>query len=81
MGYVKNALYAIQEAGCLWLDEGVLERQKSAGHGPAVRRVAVDSYDGPTEVEALDAADGLRLLSVTAGDDHDAIADALADML
>jgi hypothetical protein len=81
MGYVKNAMISVQEAGCLWLDEAVIDRLRAAGHEPEVRRVVVDGYDGPVEIEAVLASDGMRLMEVADEDDGDAIADALAELL
>lgn len=81
MGYVKNAIIAINEAGCVWVDEDLIERARAAGHEPQTRPVSVECFDGTKQVEALPAEEAFRLLSVTGGDDHEALADALAEML
>jgi hypothetical protein len=81
MGYVKNAMIAVQEAGCLWVDDAVIERLRDAGHEPQVRRVVVDGYDGPVEIDAILASDGMRLMDAADEDDAEIIADALAELI
>ena len=81
MGYVKQAMIEVQEAGCLWLDDAVIDRLRDAGHKPQTQRVLVEGYRGPVELDALPASEGLRLMPLLTGDDREAVADALAEML
>jgi len=81
MGYVKEAMFAVQEAGCLWVEEEVIERLREAGHDPKTKMVVVEGYDGPVELDVLTATEGLRLLPLAEGDDHEVIADALCNFL
>jgi hypothetical protein len=81
MGYVKNAMIAVQEAGCLWVDDAVIERLRDAGHEPKVKRVVVEGYNGPVEIDAILAPDGMRLMEVADEDDAETIADALAELI
>lgn len=80
MGYVKAAMMDVQAAGCLWLDDKVIGRLRDAGHAPQTRRVIVEGFDGPVELDALPVAEGLRLLPLANGEDREDIADALADL-
>jgi hypothetical protein len=81
MGYVKEAMMAVEEAGCLWIEEEVIARLREAGHSPKTRLVVVEGYDGPVELDALPATEGLRLLPLVDGDDYEVIADALSNFL
>lgn len=81
MGYVKEAMLAVQEAGCLWVEEEVIDRLREAGHNPQTKMVVVEGYDGPVELDVLPAAEGLRLLPLADGDDYEVIADALSNFL
>jgi hypothetical protein len=81
MGYVKNAMIAANEAGCIWVEDEVIERFRAAGLDPKTKRVVVEGYDGPVEIDFLTASDGLRILPLVDGDDHESLADALAEML
>jgi hypothetical protein len=81
MGYVKNAMIEVMEAGCVWLDDDVIVRMREAGLAPQTRRVIVEGYRGPVELDALPASEGLRLLPLVTGDDREALADALAEMM
>ena len=81
MGYVKEAMFAVQEAGCLWVEEEVIERLREAGHDPQTKMVVVDGHDGPVELDVLTAAEGLRLLPLAEDDDHEVIAHALSNFL
>ena len=81
MGYVKEAMFAVQEAGCLWVEDEVIDRLRAAGHDPKTKMVVVEGYDGPVELDVLTATEGLRLLSLVDGDDHEVIAHALSNFL
>lgn len=81
MGYVKAAMMDVQAAGCLWIDEDVIVRFREAGLEPQTRRVIVDGYRGPVELDALPASEGMRLLPLVAGDDREVLMDALAEFL
>lgn len=81
MGYVKSAMMDVQAAGCLWIDDEVIVRLRAAGHDPKTRRVIVEGYRGPVELDAMPASEGLRLLPLVSGDDRETIADALSEML
>lgn len=81
MGYVKEAMFAVEEAGCLWIEDEVIERLRAAGYEPQTKMVVVEGYDGPVELDVLPATEGLRLLSLVDGEDYEVIADALCNFL
>jgi hypothetical protein len=74
-------MIAVQEAGCLWVDDAVIERLRDAGHEPKVKRVVVEGCNGPVEIDAILAPDGMRLMEVADEDDAETIADALAELI
>ena len=80
MGYVKNAMMEVQSAGCLWIEDAVLERLRDAGHSPKTRRVVVEGFNCPVEIDALPFDEGFRLLGLAGPEDREAILDALAEM-
>lgn len=81
MGYVKEAMFAVQEAGCLWIEEEVISRLREAGHNPKTKMVVVEGYDGPVELDVLPATEGLRLLPLAEDDDREVIEHALSIFL
>jgi hypothetical protein len=81
MGYVKNAMMDCHEAGCLWLDDDVINNLRAAGHNPQTKRVIVEGFGGPVELDAVLLSDGLRLLGLAEGDDREMIADELSYFL
>ena len=81
MGAVKDAMIEVQEAGCLWLDDALIGRLRDAGLEPKTQRITVSGRGWPVELEVLPATEGFRMLSLVDGDDYDAIADALCEML
>lgn len=80
MGYVKNALAAVHDQGCLWLEDHIIKNIKDAGLDPKTKHVVVEGFAGPVELDALTADEARRIIPLLDDESLNAVEEALREL-
>lgn len=79
MGYFKNAMASVHEAGCVWIEPSTMRRLASSGIELRTKHLVVEGFDGPVEIDAPTADEARRVLPLLDGECRSSFEEALQE--